>query len=98
MREVLRLPATRPDERSGPRASIACGRTRSSNGPIGRAGTSSTPGAQDIAFRIADPARARGGEAAITVCDINAEMVGEGVRRAQAKDGYHRITGDAERS
>ena len=39
----------------------------------------------DIAFRIADLVRARGGEAAITVCDINAEMVGEGVRRAGEK-------------
>src|SRR5476649_1654734 len=39
-------------------------------------------GTGDIAFRIAELARARGGEAAITVCDINADMVGEGVRRA----------------
>ena len=42
-------------------------------------------GTGDIAFRIADMARARGGEAAITVCDINADMLGEGVRRAEAK-------------
>ena len=42
-------------------------------------------GTGDIAFRIADMARSRGGEAAITVCDINAEMLGEGVRRAEAK-------------
>ena len=40
-------------------------------------------GTGDIAFRIADLARARGGEAAITVCDINADMLGEGVRRAK---------------
>src|ERR1700753_797395 len=42
-------------------------------------------GTGDIAFRIADLARARGGDADITVCDINADMVGEGLRRAQAK-------------
>jgi demethylmenaquinone methyltransferase/2-methoxy-6-polyprenyl-1,4-benzoquinol methylase len=55
-------------------------------------------GTGDIAFRIADLARARGGEASITVCDINAEMVGEGVRRAQARDekAITWITGDAE--
>jgi demethylmenaquinone methyltransferase/2-methoxy-6-polyprenyl-1,4-benzoquinol methylase len=55
-------------------------------------------GTGDIAFRIADLARARGGEAAITVCDINADMVGEGVRRAEAKGekAIIWITGDAE--
>ncbi len=55
-------------------------------------------GTGDIAFRIADLARARGGEAAITVCDINADMVGEGVRRAEAKGekAITWITGDAE--
>ena len=42
-------------------------------------------GTGDIAFRIADLARARGGEAAVTVCDINADMLGEGVRRAKEK-------------
>jgi demethylmenaquinone methyltransferase/2-methoxy-6-polyprenyl-1,4-benzoquinol methylase len=42
-------------------------------------------GTGDIAFRIADMARSRGGEAAITVCDINAEMLGEGKRRAEEK-------------
>ncbi len=55
-------------------------------------------GTGDIAFRIADLARARGGAAAITVCDINPDMVGEGVRRAAAK-GESSITwtvGDAE--
>src|SRR5690606_13388132 len=36
----------------------------------------------DIAFRIVEMARARGGEAAVTVCDINEQMVGEGRRRA----------------
>src|ERR1700743_2791289 len=39
----------------------------------------------DIAFRIADMARSRGGEAAVTVCDINADMLGEGMRRAGEK-------------
>jgi demethylmenaquinone methyltransferase/2-methoxy-6-polyprenyl-1,4-benzoquinol methylase len=56
-------------------------------------------GTGDIAFRIADLARARGGEAAITVCDINAEMLNEGVRRAE-KMGEGAITwvcGDAEK-
>src|SRR5580693_8532879 len=42
-------------------------------------------GTGDIAFRIAEMARARGGEAAVTVCDINADMLGEGVRRAATK-------------
>jgi len=42
-------------------------------------------GTGDIAFRIADMARGRGSDAAITVCDINAEMLGEGKRRAEEK-------------
>ncbi len=42
-------------------------------------------GTGDIGFRIAEMARARGGEAAITVCDINEKMVGEGLRRAREK-------------
>jgi demethylmenaquinone methyltransferase/2-methoxy-6-polyprenyl-1,4-benzoquinol methylase len=42
-------------------------------------------GTGDIAFRIAELARARGGDAAVTVCDINAAMLGEGVRRAKAR-------------
>jgi demethylmenaquinone methyltransferase/2-methoxy-6-polyprenyl-1,4-benzoquinol methylase len=55
-------------------------------------------GTGDVAFRIADLVRARGGEAAITVCDINADMVGEGVKRAAAKGerAINWITGDAE--
>ena len=55
-------------------------------------------GTGDIAFRIADAARAKGGEAAITVCDINADMVGEGLKRAAAKGerAIAWITGDAE--
>src|SRR5258708_20282608 len=55
-------------------------------------------GTGEIAFRIAELARKRGGEATITVCDINADMVKEGVRRAQSL-GEHAIdwlTGDAE--
>ncbi len=42
-------------------------------------------GTGDIAFRIAAAARARGGEAKIVVCDINADMLNEGVRRAAGK-------------
>jgi len=43
-------------------------------------------GTGDIAFRIADMARLRGGKAKVTVCDINQDMLNEGVRRADAKD------------
>jgi len=48
-------------------------------------------GTGDIAFRIVDLVRtkknvSRGGEAAVTVCDINAQMLGEGVRRAAEKN------------
>ncbi|HEY4076197.1 MAG TPA: bifunctional demethylmenaquinone methyltransferase/2-methoxy-6-polyprenyl-1,4-benzoquinol methylase UbiE [Rhizomicrobium sp.] len=46
-------------------------------------------GTGDIAFRIVDMARSRGGEIPgkidVTVCDINAQMLGEGVRRAEEK-------------
>jgi demethylmenaquinone methyltransferase/2-methoxy-6-polyprenyl-1,4-benzoquinol methylase len=42
-------------------------------------------GTGDIAFRIADMARGRSGEAAITVCDINDQMLAEGRRRAAEK-------------
>src|ERR1700751_6462312 len=42
-------------------------------------------GTGDIAFRIVEMARSRGGEAAVTVCDINQQMLGEGVRRAEEK-------------
>ncbi|MGA7676677.1 MAG: bifunctional demethylmenaquinone methyltransferase/2-methoxy-6-polyprenyl-1,4-benzoquinol methylase UbiE [Rhizomicrobium sp.] len=55
-------------------------------------------GTGDIAMRIARATRAHGGEAEIAVCDINPDMLGEGVRRAQAK-GEHAIrwiAGDAE--
>ncbi len=55
-------------------------------------------GTGDIAFRIAEAVRRRGGEAAITVCDINADMLGEGVRRAEEKNegAIAWICGDAE--
>jgi demethylmenaquinone methyltransferase/2-methoxy-6-polyprenyl-1,4-benzoquinol methylase len=38
-------------------------------------------GTGDIAFRIAARARAKSGEAAITVCDINVAMLGQGMKR-----------------
>ncbi|HEY0107849.1 MAG TPA: bifunctional demethylmenaquinone methyltransferase/2-methoxy-6-polyprenyl-1,4-benzoquinol methylase UbiE [Rhizomicrobium sp.] len=55
-------------------------------------------GTGDIAFRIVDLVRSRGGEAEVLVCDINGDMVGEGVRRAEAKGetAIRWITGDAE--
>jgi demethylmenaquinone methyltransferase/2-methoxy-6-polyprenyl-1,4-benzoquinol methylase len=42
-------------------------------------------GTGDIAFRIRDMTRERGAPASVTVCDINAAMLGEGERRAAAK-------------
>ncbi|HEU0162751.1 MAG TPA: bifunctional demethylmenaquinone methyltransferase/2-methoxy-6-polyprenyl-1,4-benzoquinol methylase UbiE [Rhizomicrobium sp.] len=46
-------------------------------------------GTGDIAFRIVEMARARGRDAPgaidVTVCDINQQMLGEGVRRAEEK-------------
>ncbi len=55
-------------------------------------------GTGDIAFRIADAVRTRGGAADIVVCDINAEMIGEGVRRATEKGegAIEWVCGDAE--
>jgi demethylmenaquinone methyltransferase/2-methoxy-6-polyprenyl-1,4-benzoquinol methylase len=55
-------------------------------------------GTGDIAFRIAEAARGKNGEAEITVCDINADMLAEGVRRAAAKgeSAIRWINGDAE--
>ena len=38
-------------------------------------------GTGDIAFRIARAARERGGSAEVLACDINQDMVGEGVKR-----------------
>jgi len=55
-------------------------------------------GTGDIAFRIAKAIRKRRGEPAITVCDINPEMLAEGVKRAEKK-GEAAITwvaGDAQ--
>jgi demethylmenaquinone methyltransferase/2-methoxy-6-polyprenyl-1,4-benzoquinol methylase len=56
-------------------------------------------GTGDIAFRIRDMTRARGGAAAVTVCDINAAMLGEGRRRAQAKgeSDIEWVCGDGEK-
>jgi demethylmenaquinone methyltransferase/2-methoxy-6-polyprenyl-1,4-benzoquinol methylase len=56
-------------------------------------------GTGDIAFRIADAARRRGGEAKIIVCDINPDMLAEGVRRAEAEGNgtIEWVCGDAEK-
>jgi demethylmenaquinone methyltransferase/2-methoxy-6-polyprenyl-1,4-benzoquinol methylase len=55
-------------------------------------------GTGDIAFRVSELARARGGEAEITVCDINFDMLAEGIARAGARGerGIRWICGDAE--
>jgi demethylmenaquinone methyltransferase/2-methoxy-6-polyprenyl-1,4-benzoquinol methylase len=55
-------------------------------------------GTGDVAFRIAGLARQRGGEAEITVCDINEEMLTEGVSRAEAADerSVRWVCGDAQ--
>ncbi len=55
-------------------------------------------GTGDIAFRIADAVRTRGGAADIVVCDISPEMIGEGVRRAVEKGegAIEWVCGDAE--
>src|SRR3984957_5110103 len=42
-------------------------------------------GAGGTAFRLVGMGGSRGGEAAVTVCDINADMLGEGKRRAGEK-------------
>ena len=54
-------------------------------------------GTGDIAFRIARLARERGGEAEITVCDINEQMLAEGLSRANAADerSVRWVCGDA---
>jgi demethylmenaquinone methyltransferase/2-methoxy-6-polyprenyl-1,4-benzoquinol methylase len=43
-------------------------------------------GTGDIAFRLAELARSRGGRAEIIACDINSDMLAEGVRRAEDAD------------
>jgi len=54
-------------------------------------------GTGDIAFRIARRARAKGGSAKITVCDINAAMLEQGKRRPEAGDASIAwVCGDAE--
>ena len=55
-------------------------------------------GTGDVAFRIATRAQAKGGDAAITVCDINLAMLQQGVRRPEAMDrNIVWLCGDAER-
>ena len=54
-------------------------------------------GTGDIAFRIAERVRARKGVADITVCDINTEMLAQGVERARKRPApITWICGDAE--
>lgn len=55
-------------------------------------------GTGDIAFRIADMVRLRGGSADILVCDINPDMLAAGIKRAHGR-GERSMTwmrGDAE--
>ncbi|MGY9105696.1 MAG: class I SAM-dependent methyltransferase, partial [Alphaproteobacteria bacterium] len=54
-------------------------------------------GTGDIAFRIAERVRARKGAADITVCDINTEMLTQGVARANKNPApITWLCGDAE--
>src|SRR5262245_25035857 len=54
-------------------------------------------GTGDIAFRIAQRLRGRGGPATITVCDLNEAMLQQGRRRPEAKDASIAwLCGDAE--
>lgn len=54
-------------------------------------------GTGDIAFRIAERIRARKGTAEISVCDINAEMLAQGMARAQKRPApINWLCGDAE--
>ncbi len=54
-------------------------------------------GTGDIAFRIAERVRARGGSAEITVCDVNLDMLVRGVARAAKLPGVISwLCGDAE--
>ncbi|HTK79687.1 MAG TPA: bifunctional demethylmenaquinone methyltransferase/2-methoxy-6-polyprenyl-1,4-benzoquinol methylase UbiE [Rhizomicrobium sp.] len=54
-------------------------------------------GTGDIAFRMDDRVRSRGG-AEIVVCDVNADMIGEGMRRAREKGtpAIRWVCGDAQ--
>jgi demethylmenaquinone methyltransferase/2-methoxy-6-polyprenyl-1,4-benzoquinol methylase len=55
-------------------------------------------GTGDIAFRIAERARKRGGPARLTVCDINFDMLSVGAHRPQAvSEDIVWLCGDAER-
>ena len=55
-------------------------------------------GTGDVALRIADLARRRGGAAKIVVCDASPEMIAEGVERARAaaERDVQWVCGDAE--
>jgi demethylmenaquinone methyltransferase / 2-methoxy-6-polyprenyl-1,4-benzoquinol methylase len=55
-------------------------------------------GTGDVAFRIAELARTRGGHAAVFVCDASIEMVAEGIGRAREAEepDVHWVCGDAE--
>jgi|SRR5215469_2596844 len=55
-------------------------------------------GTGDIAFRIADLVRTRGGRAAVLVCDASPEMIDEGIRRANevGETDVRWICGDVE--
>jgi demethylmenaquinone methyltransferase/2-methoxy-6-polyprenyl-1,4-benzoquinol methylase len=54
-------------------------------------------GTGDIARRITGRVRRRRGNASVTVCDINPEMVAQGVARAPADPDITWVCGDAER-
>src|SRR5438105_10143517 len=55
-------------------------------------------GTGDIAFRVADLARQRGGQAETFVCDVSVDMLAEGVARAAAasEEDVRWVCGDAE--
>lgn len=57
-------------------------------------------GTGDIAFRFLDRVAPKGGQARVTVCDINPEMLGVGAERASARSDHERVSfvcGDAQR-
>jgi demethylmenaquinone methyltransferase/2-methoxy-6-polyprenyl-1,4-benzoquinol methylase len=55
-------------------------------------------GTGDVAVRIADLAKTRGGRATVLACDISIEMIAEGIVRAQdaGETGVRWVCGDAE--